>query len=93
MGQGFFDKAQQAVAGSGQQKNYQLSTIGNQKLEKIEANGAEYLVMSAIKRHEPCTVDEVVRDSQLAKFTSGQIKDVMVNLKNRHWLTEANIGG
>lgn len=88
------DKVNQ-VCGSGGGKNVsvQLTTTGDDKLMKIHAGGAEYQILSAIKRHEPCTVGEVARDAQMTKYTYDQIRDVMLSFLDRGWIMYSPIAG
>jgi hypothetical protein len=90
---GIMDKVNQIAGGGKSNASVQLSSTGDDKLTKIHAGGAEWMILSAVKRHEPCTVDEVSRDQQLIKFSHNQIKDTMQSLLDRGWLMFAPIGG
>jgi hypothetical protein len=89
---GFFDKAQQVMGGGGRKMQVQVSTIGDQKLESIQADGAEYKILSAVKRHSPATLDEVIRDPQI-KYSNDQVREIMIGLLNKGWLEEFKTGG
>ena len=88
---GFFDKAIQAVGGGGQRSNYEMSVIGDKKLSELQASGAEYIVLSGIKRHAPCTSDELAKDPQI-RLTVDQIRTVMENLYTKGWIRECRLG-
>ena len=92
---GIMDKVNQVCGGGsgGSNTSVQLTTRGDDKLLKIQAGGAEYQILSAIKRHEPCTVGEVARDQQMSKFTYDQIRDVMNNFLDRGWIMISPVGG
>lgn len=89
---GFFDKAQQVIGGGGKKMQVCVSTIGDQKLETIQADGAEYKILSAVKRHSPATLDEVARDPQI-KFNHDQVREIMIGLLDKGWLEEFRAGG
>ena len=82
---GFFDKVEQMTGGGNKQKNFKLSPLGNDKLTKITASGAEYIILSAIKRHEPCNVDELVKDPQI-KYGYEQIRDTCNRFFSSGWI-------
>lgn len=92
---GIMDRVNQVVSGKNSRSNtsVQLTSTGDDKLMKLQAGGADYIILSAIKRHEPCTVDEVARDAQLNKFSYEQIRDMMNNFLERGWIMIAPIGG
>lgn len=89
---GFFDQAARVVGGgSGQRSNYEMTTVGDKKLTELQASGAEYIVLSGIKRHAPCTSDELAKDPQI-RLTVDQIRTVMENLYSKGWIREARLG-
>lgn len=91
---GIMDRVNAVVSGgSGNtEASVQLTTTGEDKLTTLQAGGAEFQVLSAVKRHEPCTVTEVSRDAQMQKYTYAQIRDKINQLIDRGWLVIAPIG-
>jgi len=57
----------------------------------LQASGAEYIVLSGIKRHAPCTSDELAKDPQI-RLTVDQIRTVMENLYTKGWIRECRLG-
>jgi len=92
---GIMDRVNQVVSGRNSKANtsVQLTSTGDEKLMKLQAGGSDYIILSAIKRHEPCTVDEVSRDQQLTKFSFEQIRDTMNSFLDRGWIMISPIGG
>ena len=92
---GIMDRVNQVVSGHNSKANtsVQLTSTGDEKLMKLQAGGSDYIILSAIKRHEPCTVDEVARDQQLTKFSYEQIRDTMNSFLDRGWIMISPIGG
>jgi hypothetical protein len=92
---GIMDRVNQVVSGRNSKANtsVQLTSTGDEKLMKLQAGGSDYIILSAIKRHEPCTVDEVARDQQLTKFSYEQIRDTMNSFLDRGWIMISPIGG
>jgi len=92
---GIVDRVNQVGTGRNSRANtsVQLTSTGDEKLMKLHAGGADYIILSAIKRHEPCTVDEVARDQQLTKFSYEQIRDMMNAFLERGWIMISPIGG
>jgi|GEM_PF-3709854 len=92
---GIMDRVNQVVSGRNSKANtsVQLTTTGDDKLMRLQAGGSDYIILSAIKRHEPCTVDEVARDPQLMKFSYEQIRDTMNAFMERGWIMPSPIGG
>lgn len=92
---GIMDRVNQVVSGGSSKGNtsVQLTGVGDEKLMKLHAGGADYVILSAIKRHEPCTVDEVSRDQQLNKFSYEQVRDMMNSFLERGWIMVSPIGG
>lgn len=90
---GIMDKVNQVVGGGSGVRSVQLTTTGDDKLQKVHAAGAEYLILSAVKRHEPCTLSEVSRDPQLVKFGIDDIRTTIMAMLDKGWLMYAPIGG
>lgn len=82
---GFFDKAVQAVGGGDRSPGYELTEIGDKKFQEVQANSAELMVLSGIKRHAPCDSSELVKDPQI-KLSIDQIRTVMENLYSKGWI-------
>lgn len=91
---GIIDRVNSVVSGgsSSSEASVQLSTTGDEKLTKLQAGGAEFQILSAVKRHEPATVSEVARDPQLTKYTYAQVREVINTLLDRGWLIISPIG-
>ena len=91
---GIMDKVNAVVSGGSNntEASVQLTTTGEEKLEKLQSSGAEFQILSAVKRHEPCTVSEVSRDAQMTKYSYQQIREVINTLLDRGWLVIAPIG-
>ena len=91
---GFFDQAGKAIGigGGGQRPNVELSEVGDKKLSELTATGAEYIVLSAVKRHAPCTADEISKDQQV-KLTTDQVRDVLTNLYSKGWIKKSRMSG
>jgi hypothetical protein len=88
---GFFDGVKQAVGGGGDSKpNVEMTEVGDKKLVELQATGAEYIVLSAIKRHSPCVADEITKDPQV-KLSHDQVCTVLGNLESKGWIRRSRI--
>jgi hypothetical protein len=91
MGESVFDQVGSVVkkvtGKGGESANYRVSTTGDVKLNNAELGRFEYIILAAIKRHEPCSPDEVVKDPQV-KFQYQQVYDAMVRFKAKGWILE-----
>lgn len=84
----FFDKVANIIPGKKRTLNVRLTEAGKQRLQDLEVQGADYMILSAISRHAPCDVSTVVKDPQV-KFDYAQVRDTMEKFLNNGWLTEA----
>ncbi len=88
------ERVRQIAGGSkGTPKPVQCTSVGDEKLQKIQVQGADYIILSIIKAHEPCTLDEVARDPKAQKFSVNDIREIMISMLDRGWIMYAPIGG
>jgi hypothetical protein len=87
---GFFDGVKQAVGGGGSKPNVEITEIGDKKLVELQATGADYIVLSAIKRNAPCVSDEITKDPQV-KLSHDQVCTVLGNLESKGWIRRSRV--
>jgi len=91
MGEGFFDKVDNVIQGkrsaSSDDLGWRVSSTGDTKLNNGDLNRLEDAILRAIKRHEPASPNDVVKDTQI-KFTYEQVMETMIRFKKRGWIIQ-----
>ena len=78
---GFFGGQSQVF--SKPERQIRLDDNGAEKLQKLSGDSWECLILSAVKKHEPCSVREVAQEVQRPE---GKVRIMVDQLVAKKWL-------